>query len=697
MSKIKSILVIIFIGLQLTIISEKTVASDTLIAFGSVWKYLDNGSNQDTAWIIPSFNDSAWQSGFGEFGYGDGDETTVISYGADANNKYITTYFRKTFNIPDASIYKAIRINLKRDDGAVIYINGTEVYRSNLDTGIVSYTTLTPVAIGGGAEDISVPISLSSSFLINANNVIAVEMHQNEVTSADLSFDMNLIADTTTELIRGPYLQIATPNSMKISWRTTIPEVSKVLFGTSLTYSDTLIDTNKVVNHTVEITGLLPNTQYYYAVASVQKMLAGGAEIYFYTAPVTGSTQSIRIWTMGDIGTGNIQQRLVRDAYYNYTGNTYTNLILFLGDNAYPHASDENYSTNVFKCYDSIFPKSVLYSTCGNHELYHTNALNQTGVYYDIFTLPTNGEAGGVPSGSEAYYSFDYGNIHFVCLESNIDSFGTLNYDSMMTWLNADLTANTQQWTIVYFHHAPYSRGYHNSDVIAPLKFMRENINPVLESFKVDLVLACHSHIYERSHLLYGHYGLSSTFNDSMMVDSTGGMAPSFYSKIAPDYKGTVYIVNGSCGGDITPVQPDWPHPANYAGYDNLPGSVVIDVNADTLAVKFISQTDSIADNFSIVKQINTEVKNNVIEESNILTVFPDPVTNELQIRCQLKFDKEISLSIINSMGQIIKTWKEKPAASLNTKVNVSDLKKGSYFLQVSSGKQNLSKAFIKE
>ncbi|HVE61219.1 MAG TPA: hypothetical protein VNA26_05340, partial [Chitinophagaceae bacterium] len=86
--------------------------------YNSDWKYLDNGSNQGTAWTSLSFNDASWLSGNGQLGYGDGDEATVVSYGGNASNKYITTYFRKNINITDPASFSSFTANIKRDDGA---------------------------------------------------------------------------------------------------------------------------------------------------------------------------------------------------------------------------------------------------------------------------------------------------------------------------------------------------------------------------------------------------------------------------------------------------------------------------------------------------------------------------------------------------------------------------------------------------
>ncbi|MGH9658630.1 MAG: hypothetical protein ACRD96_08800, partial [Bryobacteraceae bacterium] len=103
-----------------------------LVDKGSLWKYFDQGTNQGTAWRALAFNDGAWPSGPAQLGYGDGDEATLISYGPNASNKYVTTYFRRTFGVGDPGLYQSLTLNLLRDDGAVVYLNGTEVFRSNM-------------------------------------------------------------------------------------------------------------------------------------------------------------------------------------------------------------------------------------------------------------------------------------------------------------------------------------------------------------------------------------------------------------------------------------------------------------------------------------------------------------------------------------------------------------------------------------
>lgn len=181
-----------------SVTSVKTPALTPIISSGSTWKYLDNGTDQGTAWRSSSFDDSTWKSGAGQLGYGDGDEATVVSYGPSSTARYITTYFRRTFSVTDPSAFSNLVLSLLRDDGAVVYLNGTEVFRSNMPTGTILYTTLASSGIGSADENTWHGVSLSPNMLVAGTNVIAVEVHQNSASSSDLSFDLQLGGTTST-------------------------------------------------------------------------------------------------------------------------------------------------------------------------------------------------------------------------------------------------------------------------------------------------------------------------------------------------------------------------------------------------------------------------------------------------------------------------------------------------------------------
>jgi hypothetical protein len=178
---------------------------------------------------------------------------------------------------------------------------------------------------------------------------------------------------------------------------------------------------------------------------------------------------------------------------------------------------------------------------------------------------------------------------------------------AMATWLTADLQANTNQWTIAFWHHPPYSKGSHDSDYQYQLYEMRANIVPILESYGVDLVLSGHSHSYERSFLLNGHYGTSDTFTTNMLVDGgTGREEESGAYAKARGYqlgnRGAVYTVAGN-GGQTSGGLLN--HPAMCVS-SNVLGSLLLVFNTNRLDEFFIRETGETNDHYTIIKN-NTQ------------------------------------------------------------------------------------------
>ena len=425
-----------------------------------------------------------------------------------------------------------------------------------------------------------------------------------------------LSATAATTVVRGPYLQLATPTSIVVRWRTDATEPSSVRYGLA---ADQLTLTAKsegiTTEHIVQLAQLQPATRYFYVpITGNDKAKSGGEDAAptgqigsFVTPPVPGPAKPTRVWVLGDPGTKNATQAAVRDVYKKFTGTRPTDLWLMLGDNAYPEGTDADYQKAVFEIYPDTLRTSPLWPALGNHDARSANSVTQSGVYYDIFTLPTLGQAGGVPSGTEAYYSFDYANTHFVCLDSH-DSDRTPD-GPMAQWLRADLAATTRDWIVAFFHHPTYTKGTHDSDKdndsAGRMNDMRATFLPLLEAGGVDLVLTGHSHVYERSPLLDGHYGKSDTWQPRFIKQPGDGRPAGQGAYVKPRartaHAGEVSIVTGSAGhASEKPVPLN--HPAFFISL-NEAGSTVLDIDGLRLDVTFLNDKGETRDTFTIEKK----------------------------------------------------------------------------------------------
>jgi phosphodiesterase/alkaline phosphatase D-like protein len=270
-------------------------ADQTLISQGSTWRYLDNGSNQGTAWRTSTFSDASWRSGPAQLGYGDGDEATVVN-GGPTSNRFITTYFRRAFNITNAAAFTGYTLQIKRDDGVVIYVNGTEVYRNNMPSGTISHTTLASSNAGDDGANF-LTATLSASAFVTGTNVIAVEIHQRSASSSDISFDLGLIGTEATaggtinEVIYQWSGAITPTSAAVVAKLTNASTTCRLVVSTSSTLSNPVYSTNATASSSnnfmakMNVTGLVPNTTYYYAVESNGATDISSDDIGKFTTP----------------------------------------------------------------------------------------------------------------------------------------------------------------------------------------------------------------------------------------------------------------------------------------------------------------------------------------------------------------------------------------------------------------------------
>lgn len=410
-------------------------------------------------------------------------------------------------------------------------------------------------------------------------------------------------------LVRDPYLQRATATSLDVVWRSVAPEPSLVRYGTHPEALDRRVsDPRPALDHRVTLTGLAPGTRYFYALGPDAAATRGRVDA-FVTPPARGERAPLLAWIVGDSGTGGARQLAVRDAMLRATADRRPDLFLHVGDMAYRRGSEEEFTTRFFSPYRDVLRRTVVWPVIGNHEARTSDSGSQTGPYYRAFALPTRGESGGVASGTEAYYAFDYGRAHFVALDS-ADS--DLSPGSpMLRWLARDLEESDRDWLIAYFHHPPYSKGSHDTDDAEDsggrLRDVRENVLPILEAAGVDLVLAGHSHNYERSYLIRGAYGFGTAPNRATpefhallargLILDVGDGDPSGdgayrVQQTTSGSGGTLYVVAGHGGAG---VRFEGDHPVMYVS-DVSHGSSLLEIDGDVLTLRNVRFDGEITD-----------------------------------------------------------------------------------------------------
>ncbi len=443
----------------------------------------------------------------------------------------------------------------------------------------------------------------------------------------------------TNHFARAPYLQLATPNSIVIVWRTDGPMEPVVRFGKTAGELDRQVPPDAVVTrvalttnktelaelekkqpdilrlpklhsapvglfqYEARITGLNPSSRYYYAIHDGKRRLTDAdASYHFNTHPPVGEARSTRMWVVGDSGTGREPQHNVHTSTIDWVkqDGRPIDLYLHLGDMAYQRGRDVEFQTRFFEMYEPTLRNVVCWPTMGNHEGGTSKGTNGVGPYYDAYVCPTRGEAGGVPTGTEAFYSFDYGRIHFICLDSHdLDRKPT---GLMARWLKLDMERTKADWIVAFFHHPPYTKGSHDSDREKQLIEMRQHIMPILESGGVDLVLTGHSHVYERSMLIDGAYATPTVAEGVVLEDIEGdprtGEPYRKSAGLTPN-SGNIQIVAGHGG-------------ASVSRKGTIPfmrktivehGSVIIDVDGDTMKGTMINKFGEVRDVFGLVKR----------------------------------------------------------------------------------------------
>jgi hypothetical protein len=306
-------------------------------------------------------------------------------------------------------------------------------------------------------------------------------------------------------LVRGPYLQQAGATAITVVWATRESGTAEVRVAPSGGAARTVAGTTRLVSsttsglgfnyyhHEARITGLTASTTYSY-VPSVDDADVVPAALSFRTAPADG-TGAVTFIAFGDSGTGSAEQRQLAS---RMAADTF-DIALHAGDLVYGvsngtgDASFRTFDDWFFSIYRDWLGRRPFFPAEGNHDSRATNG--NGAAYLNLFTLPRNGASAAFPDHAERYYSFDYGPVHFIALDTEFAFQDVTRRAEQLSWLEADLAATGQPWKIAYFHRSPYSAGgEHGSDTA-----VRAAFGPLFERYGVQLAISAHEHVYERS------------------------------------------------------------------------------------------------------------------------------------------------------------------------------------------------------
>ncbi len=394
----------------------------------------------------------------------------------------------------------------------------------------------------------------------------------------EASCSERLLSEPTGRLVRRPYLQRVTRTEAVVAFATILDiDEAVVRWGTDDAYAseaatstaeisisdsnlvplDTSSNAENVQLHHAVLTGLTPGEELCYQVEIAGELVATG--LRFRTAP-EGVEGPVTFLAIGDFGNGSPEAQAVHDAMLPYVDEAH--LFLTMGDNAYGDGDWDELQDQVFALYGDIWAELPAFVTPGNHD-YHTD---DAAPYLANFFLPENAWKA---EDAEEYYSFDWGAMHFIGLNTEDRGYEHLPSDpyDQLDWLEADLEAKNRPWTVVGFHKPAYSghpdRGF---DPVARIQFA-----PLLQEYGTQLVLQGHDHFYERYH---------PQKNDLPSTTLDGGVT---------------YIVSGGGGAGLYPTGPEKNQAITVESHHFLLG----EIDGCTLRLRAIDTEGELLDDWS--------------------------------------------------------------------------------------------------
>lgn len=631
---------IILLGLSslLPIASAETESEELiLLPKGSEWTYLDNGSDAGTTWRSPEFNDNEWKKESGPFGYPIEEErpyfgaiATRVNDGEDQKNKYATTYFRTTFHVEDLEeLGNSLLVKAGIDDGAVLYLNGHEIVRYNLPEGEIPFD--------GYGEDYGfdhAPEGLYQSFeiddamkyIVQGENTLAVEVHQDRPSSSDLYWDMELVSFTKQpedpSVYQAEYLAFSpgkNETEYNFSWytkRTEQPDYiqfapKNLMQGNefpheqAVTVQATTMEASQgYTSHKATITGMKENSEYVYRLGDGENR---------WTTPysfTTRNTDSYEFLFMGDPQIGSSKDIEADSKEWNHTLTKAfekfpnSSFILSAGDQINQSTSEEEYAGYFAP---TVLKQLPIATTVGNHD---------DSVFYRYhFNVPNESTLGSTSAGGNYY--FTHGDTLIMVLNTN-------NPDGEQHRAfvrNAVEAAPDAKWKVVMFHQSIYSAAKHSqSDSIIHL---RNQLYPVMDEFNIDIALAGHDHSYVRTHQM-----LNNEPQVEQHIDELGQV-------INPT--GTLYLTaNSSSGSKFYDLKPEHEFYAAVREQVAVPTFTHVKVTPNSFAfTTYRTDTMAVTDTYTIVKEeMDKEPVLDYIQLSANQTIISED-TPEVQLSVQ--------------------------------------------------------------
>jgi hypothetical protein len=500
-----------------------------VVSIGDLWRYHkspDSSARPHADWHKRDFDDSRWRFAPSGFEIADEDE------GLRGTGRPGYMFQRRTFTIKDLRSIRSLILRVEHEEGYVAYLNGIEVARYR-GRG-VRYPTAEDRAAGMEDPFLTVDTHDLSEYiplLVAGENVLALE---GPYTGQSLS-TLSLAATITANFPRGPFIQNSTPTSVQVIWRTVTPASSFVRYGLSPSVSLIVTNGDLVTNHVVTLTGLAPNTKYFYQVGSTsgpyEDPLCSAVE-WLRTLKLSGP---ITFAAVGDSGDATTAQRQIANVMRSFN----PDLVIHNGDIVYSGFDDTTVDTRMFNFYQPQMKNTPFFLSCGNHDLNCCGGApdNTLSNFQSTFYLPTNSM-----DGTELFYSFDHGDAHFVALfnpwfTSYVFTNGTAQYQ----WLTNDLAHSRKKWKFMFFHHPIANSGAHASfdrdgnGVIdqTDLMFL---LQPVAQTYGVQLIFSGHDHNFEKfaptnglHHVVSGGGGHVSLYNLTVRHIATAQHRPVYH------------------------------------------------------------------------------------------------------------------------------------------------------------------------